>query len=121
MRRHVRVLTIVAAMLLAMPLLAQRPIPTGTISGAVTKVDGTPQAGARVYFQPSDGGVPRLVQTDAEGHYKFQKIKAGLYDVRAQAGGAWSEVHRNVNIRANEEVTVDLQIKPASAQKPGNP
>jgi hypothetical protein len=114
-------LAIAVTALLAATVFAQKPIQTGTISGTVTQADGSPQANARVYFQPSDGSVPHVVQTDATGHFKFQKIKIGLYDVRAQANGAWSDVHRNVNVRANQSVTIDLQLKPASTEKPATP
>jgi hypothetical protein len=120
MQRHGFLIAFLLAILVAVPLLAQKAQPTGTISGIVNKVDGTPQPGARVYLQPGDGHVPHTIQTDATGRYKFEKIRIGLYDVRAQAGGLWSDYQRNVNVRANQEVTVDLQIKPAEPPKPKN-
>lgn len=93
----------------------------GKLSGVVTASDGTPQAKARVYLQPGNGRPPRTVQTDAAGHYTFAKIRPGLYDMRAQANGHWSEIHRNVNVRANKEASVDLQLKPPDPPKPKNP
>jgi uncharacterized protein YfaS (alpha-2-macroglobulin family) len=108
------------ALLVAAPVCAQKATPTGTLSGVVKKADGTPQAGARVYLQPSDGHPAHTMKTDASGHFKFENIRVGLYDVRAQASGLWSNLHRNVNVRASDELTIDLQLKPADPQKPKN-
>jgi hypothetical protein len=88
----------------------------GTISGVVQTADGNPQPRARVYLQPSDGRAPHTALTDAEGHYQFTKLRPGLYDLKAQANGKWTELQRNVNVHANEDVTVNLKFQP-----PGTP
>ncbi len=88
---------------------------TTTISGVVQSADGKPVAKARVYLQPSDGRAPHIVQSDAEGRYQFTKMRPGLYDLQAQANGNWTELQRNVNVRANQEVTVNLRFKPPVA------
>jgi hypothetical protein len=115
-------LTFIAlAFLVAGPIRAQQAPHTGTLLGVVNKIDGTPQPAARVYLQPGDGRPPRTVQTDATGHFKFENVRIGLYDVRAQAGGLWSDLHRNLNVEANHQVTVELQLKPADPPKPKTP
>jgi hypothetical protein len=121
MQRRAFLIVIFVAVLAAAPVGAQRVTPTGTLSGVVNKVDGTPQAGARVYLQPGDGHPPHTMQTDASGHFKFEKVRVGLYDVRAQAGGLWSDLHRNINMQANQEVNVELQLKLTDPQKPKTP
>jgi hypothetical protein len=96
------------------PVRAQMP---GVISGVVLAPDGSPQAHARVYLQPGNGRPPRTVLTDATGHFSFGNTVSGIYDVRAQANGLWSELVHNVSVKKNDEVKVTLQIK-AKVEKP---
>jgi hypothetical protein len=98
----------------AAPVRAQYP---GVISGVVLAPDGSPQAHARVYLQPGNGRPPRTVLTDATGHFSFGNTVSGIYDVRAQANGLWSELVHNVSVKKNDEVKVTLQIK-ARVEKP---
>ena len=98
----------------AVPVRAQYP---GVISGIVLAPDGSPQAHARVYLQPGNGRPPRTVLTDDAGHFTFGNTVSGIYDVRAQANGLWSELVHNVSVKKNDEVKVKLQIK--ADAKPG--
>jgi hypothetical protein len=93
---------------------------TTTISGIVQSAVGKPLAKARVYLQPSDGRAPHTVVTDAEGRYQFKNLRPGLYDLKAHANGAWTELQRNVNVHAKEDVTVNLKFK-APAAPPAKP
>jgi len=99
----------------AAPVRAQYP---GVISGVVLAPDGSPQAHARVYLQPGNGRPPRTVLTDDTGHFSFGNTVSGIYDMRAQANGLWSELVHNVNVKKNDEVKVKLQIKAKTAEKP---
>src|SRR5579864_3202667 len=92
----------------AAPVRAQMP---GVVSGMVLAPDGSPQAHARVYLQPGNGRPPRTVLTDATGHFSFGNTVSGIYDVRAQANGLWSELVHNVSVKKNDEVSLKLQIK----------
>lgn len=112
---------IFVALLVAAPIHARKTVVTATLSGVVNKPDGTPQANARVYLQPSDGRPPRITQTDATGHFQFSNVRVGIYDVRAQASGFVSELVRNITVQAKEQVTVDLQLKPPAPAKPKTP
>jgi L-2-hydroxyglutarate oxidase LhgO len=96
------------------PVRAQFP---GVLSGVVLAPDGSPQAHARVYLQPGNGRPPRTVLTDETGHFTFGKTVSGIYEMRAQANGLWSELIHNVSVKKNDEVKVKLQIK-AAAPKP---
>jgi len=105
--------TVIFSLAGAAPVRAQAP---GVISGMVLAPDGSPQAHARVYLQPGNGRPPRTVLTDATGHFTFGKTVSGIYDVRAQANGLWSELIHNVSVKKNDEVNVKLQIKAAAAK-----
>lgn len=102
----------------AAPVQAQMP---GVVSGVVLAPDGTPQAHARVYLQPGNGRPPRTVLTDATGHFSFGNTVSGIYDVRAQANGLWSELVHNVSVKKNDEVSLKLQIKAAGPKAAGKP
>src|SRR5579862_892456 len=81
----------------AATLPAQTSHNKGAIEGVVVGPDAKPVAGARVFLQPSDGRIPRVTQTDSEGHYRFHNLHQDFYDVRAQLNGHSSEWTRNVN------------------------
>jgi hypothetical protein len=109
---------VIFSMVGAAPVRAQMP---GVVSGVVLAPDGSPQAHARVYLQPGNGRPPRTVLTDATGHFSFGNTVSGIYDVRAQANGLWSELVHNVSVKKNDEVSLKLQIKaaePKTAAKP---
>ena len=97
------------------PVRAQMP---GVLSGVVLAPDGSPQAHARVYLQPGNGRPPRTVLTDETGHFTFGKTVSGIYELRAQANGLWSELIHNVSVKKNDEVKVKLQIKAKTVEKP---
>ncbi len=109
----------IAALMAAAPVHAQQG--RGTVSGVVQGLDGKPQAKARVFLQSSSGRAPHTRLTDAEGRFTFRNLRPGLYELKAQAGGNWSELQRNIQVRANREATVDLKLLPPAPPKPRTP
>jgi uncharacterized protein YfaS (alpha-2-macroglobulin family) len=93
----------------------------GTLSGIVSAPDGKPQAKARVFLQSSNGRAPHTALTDADGHYTFKNLRPGMYELKAQANGNWSELQRNINVHANQEATMDLKLVPPAPPKPKTP
>ncbi len=88
------------SLLLVVTLLAQTPNPaqvqTGTVTGRLLALNGTPAAGIRVSAMPaadpakpsgtnsSDGTVlTSLTQTDAAGRYRLENLPAGRYYILA--------------------------------------
>ena len=66
-------------------LLAQSSANIATVKGRVLTEDGTPLAGAMVYFQsdhPSTGR-PTTVQTDQSGNYEVTLQESGTYTIHA--------------------------------------
>jgi hypothetical protein len=61
------------------------------------------------------------VLTDATGHFSFGNTVSGIYDVRAQANGLWSELVHNVSVKKNDEVSLKLQIKAAAPKTAAKP
>ncbi|HXN65031.1 MAG TPA: carboxypeptidase-like regulatory domain-containing protein [Candidatus Acidoferrales bacterium] len=92
------------------------------IEGVVLTADGKPLANARVFLQPSDGLPPHVAKTGPDGHFRFENMHQGLFDLRAQFQGAESDWHRNVSVKPSDDVSVTLKLKlkppPAATPKP---
>jgi virginiamycin B lyase len=81
-----------------------------TVSGQVLSADGKPVAGARVFLQTSAGRGPHSTRTNAEGRFVFTRLRSGLFDLRAQAAGKWSDWEHNVVARAGRPAEVTLRL-----------
>jgi Carboxypeptidase regulatory-like domain len=124
-RRVAKTLTAISAAIIistfaAAPIAPQSSHGTAAIEGIVIGPDAKPVAGARVFLQPSDGRIPRVAQTDSEGHYRFHNLRQDFYDVRAQLNGRRSDWTRNVNLRSGAQVMVNLKLKPAPPVQPAS-
>lgn len=82
----------------------------GSLKGTVLSATGKPVAGARVLIQTADGRRPFTVRTDATGSFRVARITRGLYHLRAQAAGLWSDWERNVLIRTGQPTLVTLRL-----------
>jgi hypothetical protein len=83
---------------------------TATFTGVVLGADGKPAPAASVTCQSSAGIYPRIVHTDAKGHYLITGLKQDNYDLRADANGAYSDWEKNVFIRKGETKDFTLHL-----------
>ena len=111
---------VIISTIVGAPSAAQSSHGTAAIEGIVIGPDAKPVAGARVFLQPSDGRIPRVAQTDSEGHYRFHNLRQDFYDVRAQLNGRRSDWTRNVNLRSGAQVIVNLKLNPAPPAQPAS-
>lgn len=96
--------------------------PGGGLRGVVVTAQGVPVASAQVFCQTADGKAPRTVRTDLAGQFHFVALPEGLYELRAQASGMWSEWQHNVVVRRDKEAKATLRLlrsgpPPPSARK----
>src|ERR1700674_2639520 len=84
--------------------------PAASLGGEVVSAKGAPIARAAVLYQASDGRTPRVIHTDAEGHFRIAEIRAGLYDLRAVKGNGQSEWSHNVLVRPGQQTSVTLRL-----------
>ena len=84
----------------------------GSLDGEVVDAKDAPVAGAQILWQAADGGRPHVLHSDAQGQFHIASLRAGLYELRASAGGAWSEWAHNVVVRPGEKTKVTLRLKP---------
>ena len=83
----------------------------GSLSGEVVNAKGAPVANAQILWQVSDGRIPHVLHSDAQGRFQIPNLHAGFYELRASAGNAWSEWEHNVTVRPGMEVSVTLRLK----------
>jgi virginiamycin B lyase len=82
----------------------------GSLTGAVVNAKGAPVAGAQILWQAADGETPHVLHSDVHGRFHIDPLRAGLYELRASAHGAWSEWEHNVMVRPGSEANVTLRL-----------
>ncbi len=113
MRRALLATLWLVVVLLGAPAIftaAPGQIAHGSVSGQVLGPEGKPAAGARVLLQRAEGRSPRTTRSDAQGRFRFAVVRPGLYDIRAQASGQWSDWEHNMVVRAGKEIRVTLRL-----------
>jgi uncharacterized membrane protein len=81
-----------------------------TIQGVVLDANDKPVAAAAVTCQSSAGIRPRVVHTDAKGHFAVKELKQDSYDLRADSNGAYSDWEKNVPLRATQTKDITLRL-----------
>ena len=82
----------------------------GGLDGEVVNAKGAPVAGAQILWQVADGETPHVLHSDAHGRFHVGPLRTGSYDLRASAGGAWSEWEHNVLVRPGGDTSVTLRL-----------
>ena len=81
-----------------------------TIEGRVLDANGKPVPAAAITCQSAAGIRPRIVHTDAKGHYSITGLKQDAYDLRATSNGAYSDWEKNVPLRKGQTKEVTLRL-----------
>ena len=91
----------------------------GGLDGQVVNAKGAPVANAQILWQVSDGETPHVLHSDSQGRFHVGPLRTGSYDLRASAGGTWSEWEHNVLVRpgGDSSVTLRLTFKEAPAAR----
>lgn len=92
-------------------MLGQTSANSGAIlEGRVLDANGKAVAAAAVTCQSSAGTQPRVVHTDAKGHYSIKGLKQDSYDLRATANGAYSDWEKNIPLHKGQTKEVTLRL-----------
>jgi len=102
-------LALVAAALVAGPGLAQSIL--GTIRGTVTDPQGAVVPGAAVLVIDENTGVPRPVETDAEGRFEATNLRPGSYRVEVVTTQFKKYERPGVVLRAAGTALVDVRLE----------
>lgn len=93
-------------------LLAQQP--SGSLAGSVTDNAGLPLAGASVTVTGPGGSI--TVSTNAQGHFRFQNLSFGDYEVKVELGGFHPVVASTVPV-GSRSLPRDFTLAPAMASE----
>lgn len=115
MRRLVRFLPLLAALLLCTPAatLAQT---TGSLSGTVQDEKEGAIAGATVTARHVETNVSRSAQTDSEGRYRLTSMPVGHYEIRVEAANFARYVQTGVNLLLNQDAVVNAVMRPSGVE-----
>lgn len=106
--RFARVVVVLLAILLAIPVVAQET--NATIAGDVTDSTGAPLPGVTVEAV-SDRGQRFTSQTDATGRYRFPAVPVGTYTITATLAGLDAGVANDVRATLSRASEVDLILR----------
>jgi Carboxypeptidase regulatory-like domain len=110
------------AVLFAVRLNAQTTNKGGTtLAGVVVGADNKPVAHAGVTCESSGGLHPRAVHTDAKGRFTITGLRQDNYDLRASAGGAYSDWERNIPVKKGHTKEVTLRLLNGNTALVGTP
>jgi hypothetical protein len=106
---------VVIAVCLATPALGQTVF--GSILGTVTDPSGAVMPNVVITVTNQGENISRDVRSDAQGDYRAENMKAGLYTVSARATGFKDMVLRDVRLDARQTVRADMKLTMGSAQE----
>lgn len=90
-----------------------------SITGTVTDQTQAVVAGARVVISDAKG-TRQETQTDEKGGYSFKGIAPGIYTLRFDAPNFASQTLDNITLAADQELTLDATLEPASTKSEVN-
>jgi outer membrane receptor protein involved in Fe transport len=89
----------------------------GSIAGTVKDPEGASVSGAEVMLLHPQQAVLGTTVTDASGHFKFDNVPAGAYEVRiTQAGFGVQRASAHVSPGKTTELEIILEVAPVSSQ-----
>ena len=83
----------------------------GTIRGTVTDPQGAAVAGASVLIVDESTGVPRAVETDAQGRYEAATMRPGTYRIEVVTTSFKKAEKTGVLLRATATALVDIKLE----------
>jgi hypothetical protein len=84
--------------------------PTGIISGVVLGPDDKPAPHAAITYQSSAGSAPHAVHADSHGRFTITKLHTDTYDIRASAGGVFSEWQKYFQVQSGHTSEIELRL-----------
>jgi hypothetical protein len=101
--------------LLATPAFAQDY--RGKVQGTVVDATRAVVVGATITLTNTATGISTVKLTDSNGHYFFDFVEPGPYEVTAELAGFATVVQRNVQVQVRGDVTVDFMLTPGSVSE----
>ena len=111
-----RYLPLLLALLLSSSVVALGQT-TGTISGTVTDEKAAVISGATVTARNTERNLSRTIETGSDGHYRFENLPVGPYEVSVEATGFSKYVQTGITLVLNQNAVVDISMKTGGVQE----
>src|SRR5260370_27820760 len=106
---------ILAALLFALPLLAQQD--TGIITGEVLDESGAPVANASVEVKNVGTGIVSRISTGHEGSYTTQPLRIGSYSVTVETKGFKRAIREDLTVNVQDPSRVSFTLPLGEVQQ----
>jgi Carboxypeptidase regulatory-like domain/TonB dependent receptor len=83
---------------------------TGAITGKITDPSGAAVVGANVVAKDADRGTTWHVKSNEEGNYNLPRLPIGQYEVRVEATGFQTAVHKPFALDLNQTAKIDIAL-----------
>jgi outer membrane receptor protein involved in Fe transport len=105
-------LTVLLAVLLALPVLLHAQLTTATIIGTISDPGGANVPAASITVRNVDTGLKRTVVSGDDGSYRIEFLPVGSYAVEVTATSGFKKAFRDgVVLRVNDTVRVDFALE----------
>lgn len=98
-------------------LAAHAQSQTSRLSGVILDQSGGAVVGAKVVVRNVATGATHAVDSDKSGHFAFDGLPDGTYEVTTDANGFQRLTREGIAILKGQQVTVNLQLKVANRQE----
>ena len=83
---------------------------SSSVSGSLADQSGSLVSGAGVTLKNVDTGAVRNATTDGFGHYRFNSLPPGKYEVRATKRGFKEAVREGIHLAVGQDAAIDLTL-----------
>jgi len=112
MKRNTKIFSgILGLLMLAVPMILQAQITTGTLRGFVTEENGEPLPGVTIEIESESLMTPRSSVTDMRGFYRFLYLPPGRYTICAKLEGFETYWLRGVQVQVAKTSTANVEMK----------
>ena len=117
MQTCIRAVAVFFLILMCANLAAHAQSQTSRLSGVILDQSGGAVVGAKVVVRNVATGATHAADSDKSGHFAFDALSDGTYEVTADANGFQRLTREGIAILNGQQVTVNLELKVANRQE----
>jgi len=118
MKRKTKIFSgILGLIMLAVPMILQAQITTGTLRGFVAEENGEPLPDVTIEIESESLMTPRSSVTDMRGAYRFLYLPPGKYTIRAKLEGFETCSLKGVSVQVAQTSTANVEMKMGKLEK----
>jgi len=110
-------ISLLAVLAIALPVVSQTQITTGTIQGTVADVNGAALPGATVEIKNLDTNLSRTLTTDEGGRFVALALQPGKYSVTVTKQGFSTAVAERLDLTVGQALNLPVALTVSSVQE----